>query len=128
MSAEQRRGSLDPISGLLQLLANIAVHDSCDTTVPIFEGKRRFDISGVDVDRQYVDEEDYSAFKGDARICDAKFDMVAGEYIDRPPDRFWARKIMRKGVSRSASGWAPCMKDCRKCPYGSKAAVSGVSS
>lgn len=88
---EQRRGSLDPITGLLQLLAHVAVHNSCAVTVPIFEGRRRFDITGLDVASEDIDEGDYSAFTGEARTCDAEFAMVAGEWKDRPPDRFWTR-------------------------------------
>jgi hypothetical protein len=91
ITLRQRRGSLDPVTGLLQLLAHVAVYNSCDVTVPIFEGKRRFDIAGVDVGREAVDDGDYSAFKGVARTCDADFTMVAGEWKDRPPDRFWTR-------------------------------------
>ena len=97
VTAEQRRGSLDPISGLLQLLAHVAVHDDCDVTVPIFEGHRRFDITGMDVGHEEIDEEDYGAFKGDARTCDAAFNMVSGEWIDRPPDRFWTRGANETG-------------------------------
>lgn len=94
---EQRRGAFDPITGLLQLLAHIAVHKDCDVTVPVFEGKRRFDITGSDAGFESIDEEDYSAFKGNARACDAAFTMVAGEWKDRPPDRFWSRNSGEQG-------------------------------
>lgn len=93
-----RRGSLDPITGLLQLLAHVAVHDSCAVTVPIFEGKRRFDITGIDVGHEDIDEEDYSAFKGEARTCDAEFTMVAGEWKGKTPDHnFWSRNDKEQG-------------------------------
>ena len=92
-----RRGSLDPVTGLLQLLANVAVHQSCETTVPVFEGKRRFDITGIDVGHEDIDEGDYSAFKGTARTCDAEFKMVAGEWNDRKPDHFWSRNDKEQG-------------------------------
>lgn len=94
---EQRRGSLDPVTGMLQLLANVAVHDSCVVTVPIFEGRRRFDITGIDVGHEDIDEAEYSAFAGEARSCDAEFNMVAGEWKDRPPDRFWTRNDKESG-------------------------------
>lgn len=94
---QQRRGSLDPVTGLLQLLAHVAVHNSCAVTVPIFEGRRRFDITGIDVGTEDVDEGDYSAFKGTARTCDTEFNMVAGEWKDRAPDRFWTRDKGEQG-------------------------------
>jgi hypothetical protein len=94
---EMRRGSLDPITGLLQLLAHAAVYKNCATTVPIFEGRRRFDITGIDVGTETVDEADYSAYTGEARTCDAEFNMVAGEWNDRIRDRFWARNDKESG-------------------------------
>jgi len=94
---DQRRGSLDPITGLLQLLAHVAIYKNCNVTVPIFEGRRRFDITGTDAGSEIIDEEDYSAFKGEARACDAAFTMVAGEWKDRPPDRFWTRDSGESG-------------------------------
>ena len=97
ISLEQRRGSLDPISGLLQLLAHVTVHKSCAVTVPIFEGRRRFDITGIDAGTETIDDSDYSSFSGEARACDAQFNMVAGEWKDRPPDRFWVRNSGETG-------------------------------
>ena len=94
---EQRRGTLDPVTGLLQMLANVAVHNSCTKTVPIFEGKRRFDITGVDTGYEAIDDGDYSVFHGVARTCDANFTMVAGEWKERPPDRFWSRNDKEQG-------------------------------
>jgi hypothetical protein len=91
ITIDQRRGSLDPVTGLLQLLAHIAVYKDCDVTVPIFEGRRRFDITGTDDGFDTLGEDDYNAFKGEARTCNAAFAMVAGEWKDRPPDRFWTR-------------------------------------
>ena len=97
VSQNLRHGSLDPVTGLLQLLANVAVHNTCAMTVPIFEGKRRFDITGIDTGTEEIDEEDYSAFKGAARTCDANFTMVAGEWKNRTPDRFWSRNDKENG-------------------------------
>ncbi len=92
-----RKGSLDPITGMLQLLAHVAVHNSCAVTVPVFEGKRRFNITGIDVGNETLDEGDYGAFHGNARTCDAEFTMVAGEWKDRAPDRFWKRNDKEDG-------------------------------
>jgi len=91
VTAEQRHGSLDPVTALLQMLGNIAVEDSCAITVPVFDGKRRFDITGSDQGSDDIDEEDYSAYSGSARLCNADFKMIAGEWKDRKPTRFWQK-------------------------------------
>jgi hypothetical protein len=97
VTLEQRRGSLDPITGLLQLLAHVAIHKDCAVSVPVFDGKRRFDIVGADAGTETIDEEDYGIFKGNARACDAQFTMVAGEWKDRIRDRFWKRDDKENG-------------------------------
>lgn len=97
VSFDQRHGSLDPVTGLLQLLAHEAVHQNCNVSVPIYEGRRRFDIISSDEGYDDIDDEDYNVFHGHARLCNAAFTMVAGEWIDRPPDRFWTRDANEKG-------------------------------
>ena len=78
VTKEQRIGSLDPATALLQMLGYIAMNDSCATTVHVFDGKRRFDVTGLDKGTEYVDEEDYGIFKGNAKVCTAEFTMIAG--------------------------------------------------
>lgn len=92
VNAGERRGALDPESALLQMLANVAVNDSCAGTVPVFDGKRRFDLIGEDRGGETINEGSYGIFKGDARLCDVSFNMIAGEWKDeREKHRFWDR-------------------------------------
>ena len=92
VTTEQRRGALDPITALLQMLAHVAINDSCDVTVPIFDGKRRFDLTGSNSGVDNIDEDDYNVYKGPARVCDADFKMIAGEWKDdRKKARFWQK-------------------------------------
>lgn len=97
VTAEQRRGSLDPITGLLQMLANIALKNSCNVTVPLFDGKRRFDVSGTDDGTEDIDEADYNAYKGPARLCNVDFTMIAGEWKDRETSGFWKKNDKENG-------------------------------
>ncbi len=97
VTAEQSRFSLDPITALLQILANVAVHHSCETIVPVFDGKRRFDITGADYGRDEIDADDYGMFKGQARHCAASFTMVAGEWKDREHALFWQKTKTERG-------------------------------
>jgi len=94
---EQKRGALDPVTALLQMLANVAVNQTCTGTVPVFDGKRRFDLVGEDHGLELVDDKDYGTYKGPARNCSVDFTMVAGEWKDREKNRFWERENGEQG-------------------------------
>ncbi len=91
LTPEQKGGALDPVTALLQMLAHIAITNNCNVTVPVFDGKRRFDVTAVDTGTEYIDEEDYGVYKGDARLCDASFKAVAGEWTEKIKARFWKK-------------------------------------
>jgi hypothetical protein len=97
VTLEQRRNALDPITALLQMLAHVAVQKSCAIPVPIFDGKRRFDIIGRDSGTEMINDEEYNIFKGDARLCDADFKMISGEWKDREHARFWQKTETESG-------------------------------
>ena len=97
VTTDERRGALDPITALLQMLAHVAVNKDCDVKVSVFDGKRLFDVSGTDAGQDVIDEGDYGVFKGTARLCDAGFKMVAGEWQDRKPSRFWQKNDTEAG-------------------------------
>jgi hypothetical protein len=94
---EQKRGSLDPITALLQMLAHVAVDKTCATPVPVFDGKRRFDIIGRDSGHDTTDPEDYGVYKGTARLCEADFKMISGEWKDREHTKFWQKTEKEAG-------------------------------
>jgi hypothetical protein len=93
----QKNGAYDPVSGLLQLLAHIAIEKSCDVSVPVFDGKILFTIEGTDTGTASVDEDDYAVYKGEARTCDAEFSLVAGLWKDKVKSRFWRNQENDKG-------------------------------
>jgi hypothetical protein len=91
VTTEQRHGALDPITALLQMLAHVAVDKSCATPVPVFDGKRRFDITGRDAGYDVTEGEEYGVYSGKARLCHADFKMISGEWKDREHARFWQK-------------------------------------
>jgi hypothetical protein len=91
LTPAQKEGALDPISALLQMLAHLAITNNCNVSVPVFDGKRRFDVIANDTGSEYIDEEDYGVYKGDARTCDARFKEVAGEWTEKIKARFWKK-------------------------------------
>jgi len=97
VTPEQRKGSLDPVTALLQMLAHVAVDKTCAIPVPVFDGKRRFDITGRDVGMDFTDGDDYGLYRGNARLCAAEFTMISGEWKDREHARFWKKTETEAG-------------------------------
>ena len=64
---------------------------NCEVSVPVYDGKRRFDIIGHDAGTEYIDEEDYGVYTGEARLCDAGFKAVAGKWDEKLKERFWKK-------------------------------------
>lgn len=94
---EQRKGTYDPVAGLMQMLAHVAMHNQCTLTMPIFEGKRRFDVIGHDAGYDVIDSQGYGFYTGKARRCTTDFKMIAGEWKDRAPSKFWQRSETEEG-------------------------------
>ncbi|MEO1329290.1 MAG: DUF3108 domain-containing protein [Pseudomonadota bacterium] len=69
---KDQRGALDPISAVLMAFLPAASGDVCDRTIPVFDGRRRFDIVFLRAAKSYEE--------GRRRIveCDAVFRRVAG--------------------------------------------------
>ncbi|MER2520623.1 MAG: DUF3108 domain-containing protein [Bdellovibrionales bacterium] len=102
VTLDQRRGALDPVTALLQMLAHLAVEHDCNIEVPVFDGKRRFDVMGADASgaekvEEDIDAGDYGVFKGKARVCQAGFRMVSGQWTDRQKSGFWKKSDTQQG-------------------------------
>ncbi len=97
VTPEQSRDSLDPITALLQMLAHVTIDKSCATPVHVFDGKRRFDITGRDAGYEEIDSEDYGVYSGRARACAADFKMISGEWKDREHAHFWQKTETEPG-------------------------------
>ena len=97
VTVEQRHNALDPVTALLQMLAHVAVQKSCAVPVPVFDGKRRFDIMGHDAGTDVTNADDYGVYSGSARLCDAEFKMISGDWKDREHARFWQKTETEPG-------------------------------
>ena len=86
---EMKQGALDPLSGVLQIIANTTYNNECNQTVPIYDGHRRFDLTLNNSGSEELDGEDYSVFTGTAQRCIVDFKMLAGSRTDREGSHFW---------------------------------------
>lgn len=82
-------GALDPLSGVLQVMASFAYGKGCQQIVPIFDGHRRFDLVLTPAGTENLGESDYSLYAGPADKCRADLTMRAGSRKDREGSRFW---------------------------------------
>ncbi|AWU95888.1 DUF3108 domain-containing protein [Azospirillum ramasamyi] len=86
-----RRGTLDPLSAVLDLLFTVGASDRCDRSLPVFDGRRRYDMLFSEVGRRIVDPSRYSVFSGVAQQCRVSYKPVAGYGKSGSTGRFWQR-------------------------------------
>lgn len=94
---ELRRATVDPLSGVLTALVAASQGNGCTRTVPVYDGRRRYDMTMRDWGMRPVSASRYSIFAGPARECRVTYTPVAG-YSPRPPTTmFWKRDEARDG-------------------------------
>jgi hypothetical protein len=96
---ELARGTLDPLSAMLAVMTGA----TCTATVPVFDGRRRYDLDVRDAGAQAVQPTGYGAFAGTARLCEVRSRMIAGRRIgerdrepgqERPPGRMLVAPVL----------------------------------
>ena len=78
VTPEQERGALDPITAVLLATRALATHQSCDQRVPVFDGRRRYDIEFRDGGRDFLKPSEYGIFSGEATVCLFRYIRIAG--------------------------------------------------
>jgi Protein of unknown function (DUF3108) len=87
VTKEQLRGVLDPMTGaFLRARPDLPKADPkvCDETIPVFDGKLRFDIALVPKQQRRVESQQPDGYSGLAAVCGVKFVPISGY---RPDDR-----------------------------------------
>ncbi len=91
---DKTRDTLDIVSGVLAGLRAVDRAGSCDGRVPVFDGRRRFDLVYSDDGHDKLESSGASFYSGDALRCAVKVEPVAG---------FW-KKNQRKFFTRKVNG------------------------
>lgn len=68
--AALRRGALDPASAVFALVRVMGEGKGCAGRIPVFDGRRRYDIVVVEKGRETLAPNNYSAFQGGTTRCD----------------------------------------------------------
>ncbi len=91
---DMTRDTLDIVSGVLAGLRAVDRTGSCNSRVPVFDGRRRFDLIYSDDGHETLESSGAAIYSGDALKCAVKVEPVAG---------FW-RKNQKKFFSRRVNG------------------------
>jgi hypothetical protein len=75
---ELLEGSLDPATALLAAVRSVAETASCAGPLPVFDGKRRYDVSFANLPRQVLQKTGSSGFSGEASVCRLKVKPLHG--------------------------------------------------
>jgi len=75
----QQKGTLDPLSAITFFVSGVATstENPCGVTLPVFDGRRRYDVEFVKVKDTTVSM-DNGLYKGKAVLCQAKYRQLAG--------------------------------------------------
>jgi hypothetical protein len=86
--ADLIRGTTDATTGLMQALSLMPPGGTCGGTIPVYDGRRRFDVRLEPAGVKDLAANKYSTFAGPASVCRLLFRSVAG---GRTPERtmFW---------------------------------------
>ncbi len=82
-------GTLDPLGAVLGLLLAVDAGQGCSQTIPVFDGRRRFDIHGEPLPGAVMMATWYAAYAGPAIVCRLRFQSLAGGWRDGERSQFW---------------------------------------
>jgi hypothetical protein len=86
VTPEQQRGAVDPLSALLILAQDIGAGRGCDRTLPVFDGRRRYDLAFRNGGQEILKPSEYTVFSGDATLCLFNYNRIAG--YQKPGERW----------------------------------------
>jgi len=80
--------SVDILTGTLKMLKNVKDTDKCQGEFPVFDGKRKFNLTLTDDGTEVLEPSKYSRFSGKALRCTLKVKPVAG-FNKKDKNRGW---------------------------------------
>ncbi|HYI72412.1 MAG TPA: DUF3108 domain-containing protein [Skermanella sp.] len=73
-------GTTDPLSAVLSVAGAVAVGRGCSETVPVFDGRRRYDLTFQEMGSRNLSPSKYSVFSGTAVQCQVTSKVLAGNW------------------------------------------------
>lgn len=97
-----RAGTLDPVSAIVAVLDQVGRGGGCDLTVPVYDGRQRYDLTFSDSGEEVLEASDLSSYAGPARRCEVEYKPVAGRWKEPPSRR---NRDGGRAPSRTVSLW-----------------------
>jgi Protein of unknown function (DUF3108) len=82
VSPAQMRGTVDQLTAYLQLARSLAARGSCALALAVFDGRRRYDLSFVDLPSEVLPD-----LRGATQVCGMRRHRIAGFPIERGGDQ-----------------------------------------
>jgi hypothetical protein len=82
VSPAQMRGAVDQLTASLLTARRLAARGSCALALPVFDGRRRYDLSFTDLPSEVL-----SGLRGESRVCQMRRRRIAGFPIERGGDQ-----------------------------------------
>jgi hypothetical protein len=82
---------LDPVSGVIAAMNAVSRTDTCRATMPVYDGRRRYDMVFTPVGMETLDRSRYTSFSGPATRCRVHLELVSGAFQSADSDQFWSR-------------------------------------
>lgn len=89
VTPDMTRGTLDVLTGTLLAVQAIGAGEGCARTIPVFDGRRRYDVVLEDAGEQTLAKSGYSSYAGPAVACRVAFRKVAGHSTRVERAKFW---------------------------------------
>lgn len=106
VSDAQKQGAIDPLTGLLSLVLQAATYGNCEGTVPVFDGRRRFDVNLTDAGAGEVAKSRLNAYEGSTQRCTVSLKPIAGyRYSGRDKAQFPENVVLQ--AAEIVSGLPP---------------------
>lgn len=87
----QRHATYDPLTAFLTVMTAAGRGEACTRSLPVYDGRRRYDMIFEDVGQRLVGVSRYSIFAGSARQCRVTYRPVAGYSRVSPSGGLWPR-------------------------------------
>jgi hypothetical protein len=82
-------GTVDPLSLAVAATRALAASGKCEQTLPVFDGKRRYDLIVKDLGEATIAKNDYSIYAGPALRCGFTMERISGFSKKRRYTRQW---------------------------------------
>jgi hypothetical protein len=96
-------GTVDLLTAVVEIMRRIGAGQSCNQTVSVFDGRRRYNLLSNDRGWEQIKGSSYSAYSGQALACALRVQPVAGFWRKR--QRRWAGAEGSEGQTSVATLW-----------------------